>query len=107
MSRDGGLLDRIARAEAAVANASRSWDPTSASACANCAEALGQAVVEMEAACAAAAKGPAVAGTQARLKQLQVNVNSLARLVDAAMAFNRGLALQAGEEQLTHSEVEG
>jgi len=103
----GGLLDRIARAEAAVERARRSWNPTKASACGECADALREAIEEMEAGCEAAAKGPAAAGAHARLKQLRADVNSLARLVDAAMAFNRGLALHSVEEQLTRSEVEG
>jgi len=103
----GILLTHIARAEGYVADARSAWDPTQMSSCAECEEYLRRAVAEMEAACEAAAQAQAEAGAEIRIKRLRGEVDGLARTVDAAMAFCRGLALRTESEELAHSEVEG
>ena len=75
--------------------------------CTECAEALRQAISEMEEACSAAAAGPPVPGAKTRLRRLRNDVDVLAHWVDAAMAFARGLALRTNTEELAHSEVKG
>ena len=106
MTPETGILAHIARAEDLVRDARGAWDPTSLTGCAGCAEALRRAVAEMQAACEIAVQGQAPPEAKARLERLWNDVNALASLVDAAMAFSRGLDLHSGEE-LAHSEVEG
>jgi len=101
-----GLLAHIARAEGYVAEASRAWDPASVSCCTACAAALERAVAEVQAAGAAAARGAAAPGARTRLERLRSEVERLARLVDAALAFCRGFALRAGDEPLAPSGME-
>lgn len=109
MSRDTGITGFLARAEGHVRQARKSWDATSISGCAECAEGLRLAVAEMEGACAAAQQGPAPAGTQTRLERLGTDVDQLSRLVDSAMAFYRGLewSVPQEQEQAAHSELRG
>lgn len=109
MNRDGGITGFLARAESHVRQARKSWDATSISACAECAEGLRLAVAEMEGACAAAAQGPVPDGTQIRLERLRSDVDQLSRLVDSAMAFYRGLEWSVAQEPepVAHSELRG
>lgn len=107
MTADAGVLTFIARAEAHIQNARRSWDPTSLSACADCATELQVAIQEMNTACEAATTVSAVPEAAARLERLRVDVERLSRLVDAAIAFGRGLALRSVPEELAISEVKG
>ena len=109
MNRDSGITEFLARAESHVRQARKSWDATSVSGCAECAEGLRLAVAEMEGACAAAAQGPAPEGSQTRLERLRSDVDQLSRLVDSAMAFYRGLEWSVPQEQeeAAHSELRG
>ena len=101
------VLSHISRAEDHVRDARKLWDPTRIDCCTECAEALRQAISEMEAACSAAAAAPSVPGANTRLRRLRNDVDVLAHWVDAAMAFARGLALRTATEELAHSEVKG
>ena len=101
------LLARITLAEGHIRNARHAWDPSSISASAECAEHLQQAIAEMNAACQAASNGPAAPGASQRLARLRSDVEVLSRLVDAAIAFGRGLALRTGGEESVCSEVRG
>ncbi|MBZ5575432.1 MAG: hypothetical protein LAP40_02600 [Acidobacteriia bacterium] len=107
MTTDTALVRHVARAEEYVADARSCWNPSRIASCGECAEALRRAVAEMEAACAAAAQGPAPAGVEMRIGRLRSEVDGLARLVDSAMAFCRGLAVQTESGELVHSEMEG
>jgi hypothetical protein len=109
MNRDAGITGYLARAEGHVRQARKSWDATSLSGCAQCAEDLRLAVAEMEGACTAAPQGPPPAGTQVRLDRLRTDVDQLSRLVDSAMAFYRGLEWSVTQEQeeVAHSELRG
>lgn len=107
MTADAGVLTLIARAEAHIQNARRSWDPTSLSGCADCATELQAAIQEMNTACEAATTVSAVPEAAARLERLRIDVERLSRLVDAAIAFGRGLALRSVAEELAISEVKG
>lgn len=109
MTRDTGITGYLARAEGHVRQARKSWDATSISRCAECAEGLRLAVAEMEGACAAAPRGPAPAGTQIRLERLRGDVDQLSRLVDSAMAFYRGMEWSVAQvqEEAAPSELRG
>ena len=109
MTHDTGITGFLARAEGHVRQARKSWDATSLSACAGCADGLRLAVAEMEGACAAAPQGPAPAGTQIRLQRLQTDVDQLSRLVDSAMAFYRGMEWTVAQapEEAAPSELRG
>ena len=107
MSQESGLLVHVAEAERQVRQARQAWNPSSVSGCAECAEALRQAVTEMEAACAAGAEGAAARGVRARIERLQADIDMLARLVDSAIAFCRGLEWSAVREEAAPSEMRG
>lgn len=107
MTADAGVLTFIARAEAHIQNARRSWDPTSLSACADCATELQAAIQEMNTACEAATTVVAVPDATARLQSLRRDTETLSRLVDAAIAFGRGLGLRSVSEEWAVSEVKG
>ena len=107
MSADGGFLACIASAEGHIRNAHRSWNPASLTACAECSDQLRQAIDAMSAAGDAAALSPAPAESHARLDRLRGDVEALMRLVDAALAFNRGLALRTNSEPVVSTEVTG
>jgi len=101
MTPESGFLARIAAAEGHIRNARKSWNPVSLAACADCAEHLQQAIDEMKAASESAVDAP---GAQARFDGVRAEVEELSRLVDAAIAFSRGLALQAGDGPLFSPE---
>lgn len=107
MTPENRLLAHIATAEAHVRIAREVWDPSSISACAQCGAQLQQAISEMSAASEAVGAGPAPAGSQARLNRLRADVEGLSRLVDAAIAFGRGLALRSAGVEPAGSEREG
>lgn len=107
MTADAGVLAFIARAEAHIQNARRWWDPTSLSGCADCALELQAAIQVMNTACEAATTVTAVPEAAVRLERLRGEVERLSRLVDAAIAFGRGLALRSATEELAISEVKG
>jgi len=107
MTADAGVLTFIARAEAHIQNARRAWDPTSLSACAECATELQAAIQEMNTACEAATTVVAVPDATSRLERLRGDVERLSRLVDAAIAFGRGLALRSAADEWAISEVKG
>jgi hypothetical protein len=106
------LMVHLQRAEESVQSAQRSWNATDISRCAECVEHLRQAAEEIQAAqqfTAEAALPAAELAAKAndRLHRLHGSVNRLGRLVDAAIAFHRGLALQSGMEEAMSSEVNG
>jgi len=107
MSAERGFLACIAAAEGHIRNARRSWDPTSLAGCAECSDQLGQAIDAMKAAGEAVVGGLAPSGSKGRLDRLRGDVEVLSRLVAAAIAFNRGLALRTGSESFTFAEVAG
>ena len=107
MSGEAGVLARITAAEGHIRNARQAWDPSSVPGCAECAEELQQATSAMQAALEATAAGPAPSGTRARLDRLRSDVEVLSRLVDAAIAFSRGLALRSTSAEIVGSEVRG
>lgn len=107
MTADAGVLTFITRAEAHIQNARRSWNPTSLSACADCASELQVAIQEMNTACEAATTVTAVPEAAARLERLRGDVERLSRLVDAAIGFGRGLALRSATEEFAISEMKG
>ena len=104
---DGGLPVYIAQAEGHVRNARRYWDPSNLSSCEQCAGQLQRAVEIMTAAQETAKHGPAVPGAKERLSRMRNEVELLARLVDSAMAFSRGLALRLASEEVVHSDLKG
>jgi hypothetical protein len=129
MRHDRHLLTHLQRAEDLVQNARHSWDATDISRCAECLEHLRQAAAEIQAAqqltseaalqapepaakrsgaapCAAQSAEPA-AQAKHRLEQLHGSVNRLGRLVDAAIAFHRGLALHTGMDEAVSSKGNG
>jgi hypothetical protein len=107
MTADAGVLSLIAQAEARIHNARRCWDPTSLSACAECATQLQAAIEDMNAACEAATTVHGVPDAMARLHQMRADIESLSRLVDAAIAFTRGLALRSATSEFAFSELRG
>jgi hypothetical protein len=104
------LMTHLQRAEDHVQRARQSWDATDISRCAECLEHLRQAAGEIQAAqqytneAALPAAEPA-AEARDRLQRLHLSVNRLGRLVDSAIAFHRGLALQSGMEEAVSSEI--
>jgi hypothetical protein len=104
------IMTHLQRAEDHVQNARQSWDATDISRCAQCLEHLRQAAGEIQAAqqfageTALQASEPA-AKAKDRLQRLHGSVNRLGRLVDSAIAFHRGLALQSGMDEAVSSEV--
>ena len=106
------LMTHLQRAEEHVQTARQSWDATDISRCAECVEHLRQAAGEIQAAqqsigeAALPASGLA-ALANARLERLHSSVNRLGRLVDAAIAFHRGLAIDTGMEEAMSSKGNG
>jgi len=106
------LMVHLDRAEGHVRNARQSWDATDISRCGECVEHLQQAAGEIQAAqqftgeAALQAAEPA-AKARDRLQQLHRSVDRLGRLVDAAMAFHRGLALDTGMDEAVSSKGNG
>lgn len=107
MTPEPALLAHIACAEDSIRQARASWDAVSASAAETCAGHLNQAIAEMAAAGREAITGRSVPGVGSRLERLRGDLDSLSRLVDAALAFNRGLALRAAPEPWTAPELTG
>jgi hypothetical protein len=68
---------------------------------------LEEAIAEMHEAQAAAAGGANAYEAKARLRRLQQDINLLSRLVDASIAFYRGLALHSGMEETISSPARG
>lgn len=107
MRGETALMAHIARAENQVSAARQSWNATSPSGCAECAQALERAVSELESACAAAAEGPAPESARARIEQLRRELDLFGRLVDSATAFCRGLEWIAAGTEAAHSDLRG
>ena len=107
MSAESGVMAHIAAAEGHVRRARQLWNPTSVSDCAVCAEQLQRAASEIKAACQDAADGLATADARVRLDRLRGDVQVLSRLVDAALAFSRGLELRTGGEELASTNLKG
>lgn len=107
MSPETRLAAHVGQAERHVRKARQLWDPSSVSGCAECAEELRHAVAEMEAACAAGGEGRATPGTKGRIERLQSDIEMLARLVDSAIAFCRGLEWNAVPQEAARSEMRG
>lgn len=99
MTGRSAIPDGIARAERLVTTALHYWDAASLTRCSECGEKLARAIEEMRTAQSAGPLEPrAAAGMAERVKKIQVDIGRLARMVDAAAAFNRGLVLLIGAE---------
>lgn len=99
MTARSAIPDGIVRAERLVATALHHWDAASLTRCSECGEKLALALAEIETAQSAGLLEPkAAAGMAERIRKIQADSGRLARLVDAAAAFNRGLVLLIGAE---------
>ena len=107
MTAETPVLAHLAAVEMHVRIARGVWDPSNLSACAECSEQLQRAIDEMTAASQAAPAEPAPREAKARLEQVRADVEGLQRLVDAAIAFGRGLALRTASPELADSQAEG
>jgi hypothetical protein len=101
------LLSHIERVEHHFWNARQSWSAASGPHCAECLQHLQEAIAAMHQAQTAAAIGGNACEAKARLRRLQQDINLLSRLVDASIAFYRGLALHSGMEEAASSPVRG
>lgn len=105
------LMTHLQWAEDHARKAWHSWDATDLARCAECLEHLQQAAGEIQSAQQSIGEGalPAEPAAQARdrLQRLHSSVSRLGRLVDAAIAFHRGLALQSGMEEAVSSKGNG
>ena len=91
------LAECVGRAQSHMQGALKNWDACSLPRCEECCELLRRAIGELESAWQAAEKGvPASAAVKKRLYRLRADVGVMVRLVDAATAFCRGLALRIG-----------
>jgi hypothetical protein len=91
------LDESVGRAQSHLHSALKNWDACSLPRCEECCELLRRAIGELESAGQAAEKGvPASAAVKKRLYRLRADVGVMVRLVDAATAFCRGLALRIG-----------
>lgn len=100
----------LQRAEEHVQRARQSWNATDLARCEECVENLGKAAEELRAAKQLAGDGGAptvelAARTKDRLQQLHSSINRLGRLVDAAIAFHRSVALDTGMDENLSSNV--
>jgi hypothetical protein len=100
MRRGGDLQERVTRVEAHVAAALALWRAGQPGRCDECGLSLQAAIGELEDAYRNAGRsGPSLPAPLAqRLERLQTDVNRLTRLVDAATAFCRGMALTIGRD---------
>jgi hypothetical protein len=101
------LLSHIERVEHHMSKARQSWSAANGPRCAECLQNLQEAIDEMHLAQAAAISGSTASEANARLRRLQQDVNLLSRLVDASIAFYRGLALHSGIEETAPSPARG
>jgi hypothetical protein len=107
MNTSPALLSHIDRVEDHIRKARQSWTAASGPDCAECLRQLQEAIAGMHQAQAAAASGSSAAEAKARLRRLQQELNLLSRLVDASIAFYRGLALHSGMEEAIPSSARG
>jgi hypothetical protein len=101
------LLTHIERVEHHLWKARQSWSDANGPHCAECLQHLQEAIDEMHQAQAAAISGSTASEASIRLRRLQQEVNLLSRLVDASIAFYRGLALHSGIEETAPSPARG
>ena len=101
------LLSHIDRVEHHLWKARGSWSAASGPDCAECLRHLQEAIAGMHQTQTAAASGSAASEAKARLRQLQQDLDLLSRLVDASIAFYRGLALHSGMEEAVPSPARG
>jgi hypothetical protein len=101
------LLSHIDRVEHHLWNARQSWSAASGPHGAECLQHLQEAIAGMQQAQTAAASGSTASEAKARLRRLQQDINLLARLIDASIAFYRGLALHSGMEEAAPSPARG
>ena len=112
MTQTAGLLTHLQRVEEHVQRARQSWNATDIARCEECVGHLQKAAEELLAAKQLAGDGGAPTSDIAvkakdRLQQLHSSVNRLGRLVDAAIAFHRNLALDTGMEEALSSNING
>ena len=105
-------MTHLQRVEEHAERARQSWDATDVSRCAECLVHLQHAAEEIQAAqqfTADAVSPVAGLASQAndRLHRLCGSVNRLGRLVDAAIAFHRAIALQTGMDEAVSSKGNG
>ena len=99
MSSDSLLPAHIARAEQHLQEARQLWDRLTPPPQAPWLEPLELAIAEMRAAQDAALAAPHHPELERRLHELRGNLQVFGNLMDAAMAFYRGIALHTGMEQ--------
>ena len=99
MTGRNALEEHVVRAEDLVRAALDNWDAGDLKRCSDCGRRLMSAIGEMEAAQSAGPRELAAArGEMAgRVRRMQAEIGRLSRMVDAASAFARGVALLAGE----------
>jgi hypothetical protein len=100
------LLMHLERAERHVAGARQSWSEHVGASYRACLEHLQQAIAELQQAQAAAARGAASPEAKTRLERLRQDLKRLGRLMDAAGAFYRVLALPGGVEETVTTVAE-
>jgi hypothetical protein len=101
------LLSHIERVEHHLRNARHSWSAAGGPRCAECLQHLEEAIAGMHQAQTAVAGGGNASGAKARLRRLQQDINLFSRLVDASIAFYRGLGLHSGMEEAISSPARG
>jgi hypothetical protein len=90
-----GVIPSIERAAGCVDRARRNWDSSVLAECTACVAELEQAEAALRTVQKEAGSGSAPEAA-ARLECVREDLAALARLVDAAIAFHRGLALHSG-----------
>ena len=93
------LPELVASVEYLVRNAQNRWDPSSPAGCEECCQALAAAAQELQALQAEAGRSRtgSLKSVRERLRQIRAEVDQLARQVDAAAAFCRGLTRVIGQ----------
>ncbi len=107
MSGDNPVVSCIAKAERHVATARERWSAASLVRCEECIEELRKAAAAIETAQTEAGSGTVAPGAKRRLQRLRGDLEQLAHRVDASLAFCRGLALRADEQQSAPVTIEG
>ena len=101
------LMTHLQRAEEHVRNARQSWDATDMERCVACVEHLQEAAAALQSAQQFTAEPQHAATNRERIERLQISVKRLGRMVDAAIAFHRGLALQTGMDEAVITKGNG
>jgi hypothetical protein len=98
----GDMAERVVRSQARLRAALEEWEAVDLAACESARQELQEAVEEMKCACsgAAAVSPMRVPALIVKLRSIRRDALRLAKLIDAAQAYYRGLALRAGAEPI-------